>query len=269
LTKTFTSSAALIFDSPYGILKEEWDVELSYQDWMTVFSNFQAGNNQMNWTAAIWVNWKRNEGLIKAMEDSNYKEITPVIWYKENQTVSGANTSFTNSTELLVVGRHFQSKSTNSDSDIRWSENYPRNRHNFFQGPTKSTYSKDQDGEKINSCEKPSYTIKFFLDKFVHAGQNVVVCGGGAGGEVRGCIEYGCHVSVIEPDKRQYLHLCKMIKTWDAEVERKSILKEKMKIKMAANDSEPKPENEAENVTEKTENEAENEAENECSTIAE
>ena len=49
------------------------------------------------------------------------------------------------------------------------------------------------------------------------SGEHIIICGGGAGGDVRGALEYGCSVTSIEQDPKQYEYLCHLVLTWDAE----------------------------------------------------
>jgi hypothetical protein len=95
----------------------------------------------------------------------------------------------------------------------------PTLRHNFFKGPPLTKYIRhktgDLNGEKVNAHEKLTYVIKRLLEYVLMPGDHVLIVGTGAGGDVRGCIEAGWHVTGIEQDIEQLENLCGQVTVYD------------------------------------------------------
>lgn len=208
--------AMLIFDTPYGVGRADWDAEpLPPEDLATIFKQFEAVNQAPVSTAVVWADWTVLPSYKPVFQNSCFKkEIHPVYWHKDNQNTEGAPDRHTFAVENFLMGRM---KCNDRALDPCTLDFNPMMRHNHITGHTLSTYRKNADGQKINIHEKPTYLARELATLFCSPGDWVIVCGAGAGGEVFGCIEAGCNVVAIEQDEVQVQALCANLLTYDAE----------------------------------------------------
>jgi hypothetical protein len=230
----FLFTAACYFDTPYGYLIDWWDKELSAESKERILTNFKACTNSEQYSVCFWVDWKSFGPYLEAMTNAQLFDIVLNCWYKPNQTVCGLNSCITNANEYFITAKFKTGSCKQKDFSTPWVENNPTKRHNHFEWPSNSAYAKYSDGTKVNATEKPPECIKFWLRRNVFPGDHIIICGGGAGGDVRGALEYGCSVTIIEQDPRQYEHLCNLVLTWDAEQAKAKRAKEMLEASEAA-----------------------------------
>ena len=206
----------IIFDTPYGVGRAEWDTEpLPADDLATIFKQFEAINQAPCSTAVVWADWEFIHSYKPVFQNSCFKkEIHPVYWHKTNQNTEGAPDRHTFAVEVFLMGRM---KCNDKALDPCTLDYNPMQRHNILTGPTLSTYKRNAEGQKINIHEKPTYLARQLATMFCSPGDWVIVCGSGAGGEVFGCIEAGCNVVAIDKDEVQVKALCANLLTYDAE----------------------------------------------------
>jgi hypothetical protein len=77
----------------------------------------------------------------------------------------------------------------------------------------------------VNQHETPSYVAKWFGNAYTHPNDWVIVCGAGAGGDVRGFLQAGCNVVAIEKDPEQYKFLCDSLAIYEATLDRQEAAK--------------------------------------------
>lgn len=195
-----------MFDSPYGITNEEWDVQLTLDDLVTQAKQIDAATNN---PSMVWLIWHKptDSHLIKeAMTNRNYKELQNIFWYKTKQYSSTQVSSYTNAVEMATVGF------LPCREKVTWNVNLnPRQRHNFIEIPAVTTHAKHADGTIINPCEKPPELTRWFVSNHAIPGSHVLVIGGGAGGDVIGAALAGMNVVCVEKDERQFLALQKTL----------------------------------------------------------
>ena len=205
----------LWWDTPYGLQIAPWDQALTSAQMDRILVNFKTCTSSNQFSVCFFIHWKQIQLYLEAMNDAQLWDIHLNCWYKPNQTVCGLNTQVTNAIEHFIIGRYSNGK--HADFNTPWKEDDPRKRQNHFEWPTNSVYAKHADGTKVNPTEKPPECIKWWLRRNVFPGDHIIICGGGAGGDVRGALEYGCSVTIIEQDPQQFKHLCNLVQTWDAE----------------------------------------------------
>jgi hypothetical protein len=139
-----------------------------------------------------------------------------VTWWKTDQNVRGDKQDLTWATEQGVLGNK---KSADASVNRCNMSSNPTERHNVITGPALHKLSKNSEGNVVNQHESPTYVAKWFGDKYTHDGDWVIVCGAGAGGDVRGFLEAGCNVVAIEKDPTQYAFLCESLAVYEATLE--------------------------------------------------
>ena len=87
----------------------------------------------------------------------------------------------------------------------------PLQRHNIIIGPKMGKRAVDTAQVEIKPCEKPAYLAECILRRLTKPGDTVIVTGFGAGGDLKGALNAGCHVLVIEQDTRQFNAVKRML----------------------------------------------------------
>ena len=137
----------------------------------------------------------------------------PLYWYKTDLNVSGDPGRWTQAVENAVIGVKGHE---HRGSHMSLNPN-PTYRHNIIHGPALHTFSKHfgrAGVSVINQHEKPEYVVQAMLGPYLKPGDNVIVAGSGAGGEVRGLLALGVHVVGLENDPRQYMALNALMISW-------------------------------------------------------
>lgn len=194
----------LYADLPYGVGVADWDMAAPTEDQLkTLLEGFMflKGNKALV-TAVLWCNVYELGLLKKVLSDMNFKHIQVVTWYKHNSNLmSGPNMSFLYATEVCIIAHAGKMESAPEFLNM---PNDPLHRHNIIIGPRMGKKSVDVEGKEVNPCEKPDYLSEWILRKVTKPGDTVLVAGFGAGGDMRGAINAGCHVVGIEQDPRQF-----------------------------------------------------------------
>ena len=167
-------------------------------------------------TMASYCHWTQMGELATAMGENNFKNVKPFYWYKEGLIVM-QGTGYCNAVETMVIG----TASTATVSQTYFSKN-PLLRHNFHQGKTLAVRTKDEKGNVVNPCEKPTHPVKGIIRNYTSPASTVLVLCAGMGGEVKACIEEGLDVVGVEKDPVQFKLLCAMMTTWDADLKMKA-----------------------------------------------
>ena len=225
-------AAGFQFDLPFGVLPSKdapWDRLLTQEEMQQALRSFAAVNTQSSWFASLNCDFKAGGDVVRALEGEGYKNITPVYWVKEGFNQVCPQAQLARACETIVTARISRSQEPayhNLDTD-------PSKRLNIISGPPNRHYQMRPDGKKVNPAEKPEYVFRWFLDRFARPGEWVLICGAGAGGEVRAAIKAGLNVVAIDSDKEQCQFLHDQITTMDAradqEAKRQAAKEEKKK----------------------------------------
>ena len=200
----------LFADLPYGVMKDQkWDVQMTEREIEAMIKQFDASNSGDCYIIGFWCHWNQAGMIEKLLNQCGFTYITPITWYKDNQNTVGTNTAFTFATEFMITARKNR---PGAKPHINLSDN-PLERHNIIIGPTMRNYLLDDQGRRINPCQKPTYLFKQMLEWFCRPGDAVVIVCAGAGGEVVAGLEFGVHVHAFETDEVQLKALSGSLQT--------------------------------------------------------
>lgn len=231
----------VLFDTPYGLKVAPWDDKpLSPEDLKTILDQVTAVNKAASSVVALWAHWETLPSYVPILKHSYYSnDVTPVVWYKDNQNVAGRPDQMTFAWEVFLTGR-MKSSSDKNMTTCHLSKN-PLQRHNHITGPTLSKYRKNDKQEKINVHEKPTYLSRWLAERFTDPGDWVLVIGAGAGGEVFGCLEHGCNIVAIEKDPVQAKELIAALTIYDVELRQKNVKAAAKRLATTAAEAENTP----------------------------
>ena len=135
----------------------------------------------------------------EALKEEKFKDITPVFWKKHGHTQVSKQTSLIHTVECMVMARHGDIKKVQFDLSTN-----PRERENFMCFPPVTTYCKYENGDRVNTTQKPSALGKWFMDRYIRSNGHVLIVGAGSGGEVWAGMEAQLDVTFFEQDTMQY-----------------------------------------------------------------
>lgn len=199
----------IIFDLPYNLLDLTWDVAITRAFMDNFLKQVIAINNCENYVVVLYHTMSMTSMLYDALSDAHFQHMTPFFWHKTDHLTQTPMSSYTQSVECGTIAF----KGSRDKNAFNMSRD-PRQRHNFIDTPSVTTYRRDDNKEVINPCQKPPALAKWLVSNHCQPGSTVLVCGAGALGEVEGAVEAGCHVVAVEADKHQFeqsgAHLVKM-----------------------------------------------------------
>ena len=213
-----TTLTGLVFwDFPFGIQREAWDQEpLSEADLKSILYKLFSLHDWPWFKFVCCVRWDLVSGYKKVFNDVGIKRVTPWIWYKEDQNQEHASTL--QALEFLLVA-HFEADDRTGER-VWPATGYnnaflnPLNRHNHLQFKGVSKRLTDSNDEVVNQHEKPPQLLFSFTQRYHQRGTNILVIGGGCGGDVIGAIKSDAQdVIVVEPDEYQFKHMVRRVET--------------------------------------------------------
>jgi hypothetical protein len=207
---------------PFGVLTEEnsgveWDIRLTQDDLHSVLKQFEAVQKGPRHFASFNCCIEQAGMIMEVLKDNDYKFVCPVYWLKTAQTSITPQNQLTPACEVLIVAR----KQTTGNIAICNLDQNPTKRTNVITGPSNQEYLKTKTGEKVNPTQKPEYLIQWILERFANPGSTVLILGSGAGGEVRGALAAGHHVTGLDLDMAQLTALHADLVNYDHNVEAK------------------------------------------------
>ena len=192
----------VIFDSPYSVLGEKWDEQVTEEDVTNILKQVDCVNTEPDYVFAVWHKPEDTKMWRDAMEERGLKQFTSFYWHKSNHSTPQNVRSYTSSVEmgtLAICGNPMR---------VGWNMSKdPRQRHNFIEYPPVTKYHVDADDNKINPCQKPPAVNQWLISNHCGTGATVLNIGSGAGGEVFGAMISGCNVVGVEKDERQFRSL--------------------------------------------------------------
>jgi hypothetical protein len=139
-------------------------------------------------------------GNIKVIMDKfGYLSGHPIFFYKVGQNAGGLKQFIYAVDCAFVAYRPARDK-------VQWlGPQNPLQRHNIIFVPNmKDKRLVDADGELVNKTEKHPLCTRTICARFCKQGDNVLVLGSGAGGDVEGALGAGCNVVAIEKNAFQF-----------------------------------------------------------------
>ena len=205
--KTYTAhclQGVLYCDAPYGHGVADWDAAAPTEDALRDLIRgflFLKGTQQLV-SVVLWTNPFQLGIVKKVLEEQSFKHIQILTWYKQSfNMVTAPPCIFLPTTEVAVIAFH---GNVNVASQYLNMPPDPLERHNILIGPKMGKRAVDNEGKDVNLCEKPDYVAEWILRKLTKPGDNVIIAGFGAGGDLRGALNAGCNVFAIEQDERQF-----------------------------------------------------------------
>ena len=196
----------VIFDSPYGVLDEDWDEQMTADDIETLLKQVDCVNASANYVFSVWHKPEDAKMWSHVLVERGFKNLSHFFWHKTAHYTPQNVRSYTNSVEMgtLAVAGNVQRVGWNMDKD-------PRKRHNFIEHPPVTKCHVDADNAIINPCQKPPAVNQWLISNHCGTGSTVLNIGSGAGGEVFGALIAGCNVVGVEKDERQFRALQSVI----------------------------------------------------------
>lgn len=225
-------SAGVHWDLPFGVLDREstgilWDTRLTPAQFTDFLRQFEAVQEASSWFASFNCHIEQVGELTHALREAHYVYITPVCWYKEGHTHVSNKMQLTPAFEIMVVAR----RQREGNPAHCYLEENPTHRHNFISGPSQRQYLMYDHTQKVNPTQKPEYVFKWVLERFCRPGQPVLICGTGAGGEVRAAADLQIDVVGVEQDRKQLTALHSSLIRYEAD---KDLQAKKEEQKLAA-----------------------------------
>ena len=222
------------FDLPFGVLTEEnsdvkWDIRLTQDDLHSVLKQFEAVQTNPRHFASFNCCVHQAGMIMDVLKNNDYVYISPVYWVKTAHTSVTPQLQLTPACEMLIVARKQQS----GNLAICNLDQNPTKRTNIITGPSNQEYLRAKGGKKVNPTQKPEYLIKWILERFANPGSTVLICGCGAGGEVRGALAAGYHVTGLDLDMAQLTALHAHMVNYDHNVKAKQQSEELKALKAA------------------------------------
>jgi hypothetical protein len=213
-TTTLTHTAIVHFDLPFGLEFVDWDkLPASRELIMGTLKSFAAINSGTNWIAICNCAYDQTAVVKQCMLDLNFTEITPIFWHKPGHNQAGNPAVFVQAVEVMMFG--YKAGPGGNTHPGRHVDKNPTKRHNFMSMKgVHSTARKTFEGKAVNVYEKPEGIGQWFANRYLTPGDTVIVCGAGAGGDVRGYLNAGMNVIAIENDPLQCKFLDSFFQTW-------------------------------------------------------
>ena len=191
----------------FGLGYVHWDAQAETQDELeTIFKSVVCNNQSPSFYCILIVNPHRFGAVAAALETNGFSDIQKLTWCKSDaQMVSGACARFTEADETIVVARYgprpkAEDGRTNFPVD-------PTERMTWFIGKSQKTKLKlgtgGSEAAVCNPYEKPAWLSSFLCSFVMQPGRHAVVFGAGAGGDVKGLLNFGANVTAIENDEKQ------------------------------------------------------------------
>ena len=198
-------AAMFIYDSPYGLLNEQWDHQITVEEVVTIVGQFVVSQATFNHpcVAVVYHKPRDTDIIMTALEQHKYQQFQHLFWYKGRDHATPTPVrSYTNSVEMLTLGFFPDARTPYCDMNTD-----PRKRHNYINTPPPADMVKNTDGKYVNPTQKPRAILRKLVKNHVRPGDTVLVVGAGAGGDVLGCLDADVNVVAVESDKLQYEYL--------------------------------------------------------------
>ena len=204
----------LYWDTPFGLREATWDsAEPSEDELKLLLASFNAVDRANDSVVVFCCKWESLGKFKQVLLESSWSTyIQPVCWVKTGFNTMIPPNRLLSSVEFYIMGRKTV---LNHSPPVHGLSANPLQRHSVIQAPQLRTYYMHSDGSKVNRYEKPGEIIRWFLSRFCLPQGNVVVVGGGAGGDMIGALEGGWSTHVIEQDPVQVEALQRRIQEWE------------------------------------------------------
>ena len=203
----------LYMDVNKGHTDHAWDRPI--EDFGAITALFQqcSANNSNEFQIIIIADYTQVQRFQECLESAQYTDIETVTWVKSQLSPGNPirkSKRFLRASELIIIARS-PSKRQNRIREPNFiayddRENHTMERYDFFLGPEKKHLQK-HNKVVLNKYEKPEWLASYLAKPYVKMGDNALVFGAGAGGDVAGLLDLGLNVVCIENDNTQYYAL--------------------------------------------------------------
>jgi hypothetical protein len=166
------------------------------QDCFTYFSLMQQA------PACVWLEYcpaQQTHEVAAALELDGWKDAHEMYFWKSDQNMTGMYQYIWSVDPAMIAYKPTMNK-------VPWvGEPNPLTRQNLVvsRGMMKKRLT-DVQGNPVNKTEKNPMNARVICNRHTKPGDNVLVLGTGAGGDVEGALVSGCSVVGVESDKLQF-----------------------------------------------------------------
>jgi hypothetical protein len=205
----------IVMDPPFGldVAARGWDKKeaaLNGEKLKGLLAQFNAVNNSKNAFLATYYNMMFHREIVDQLHDSNFKAVTQLVIYKSGQNAVGTN-NYVHAIDNMLIAQ-----SPNREAGVWGLSANPLYRHNLLVAPRLTSHLTNAEGDSVNEHEKHPAVAKCLLESHSRPGSTVLVCFGGAGGEMIGAVYAKRNVIVFESDPVQFSALCNRLTALDA-----------------------------------------------------
>jgi hypothetical protein len=208
----------VVYDPPFGLRLADWDdCIVSEDDLKSLKCALELANN--NEKGTVFISYGPLQHHLNMQKifgaQSGYSDFHHCYVYKFDNDARGTK-CYIHAVEQLSV--MYSGGRTNCTMTL---DKDPRKRHNLlFAKANHGRLRFEEGGAKVNETEKPASTTFQLAKAHSRPGGNVLILGGGAGGDAEGALFAGMNVFVLERDPKQFSAMVKRFTTlankWDA-----------------------------------------------------
>ena len=203
----------LYSDLKYGLGKEAWDkAPHTAEELDRMLRSFNMQNTADFYTVVLWMSIRQIGMATAALLANGFSNLQDLFWYKVDHNQAMPQHLMLPAVECGIVAYHTNVNTFGNYLDM------PRNlhaRHNAIIGPGQRIYDHDANRKPVNRCQKPDYLSEFLGSRYMPHGGTVVVCGSGAGGDVRGFMNRGLNIVAIEQEEKQVTAMISSLRAHD------------------------------------------------------
>ncbi len=196
-------AAFVSFDQVFGYDRADWDIPsnmMNPDSWKRLMQQLGACNKADKVVIAVHCSPEQFGVTRHALDAAGFKDTFSFYVYKSKLNMTGFF-NYLNAVDVLCIG------CMPGKREVRWGTSAnPLERHNMMVA-NRGTMLKDSAGEEINPTQKAPEITRMLSTYHATPRSNVLVLGGGAGGDVIGALQAGHNVVSVERERRQHVAL--------------------------------------------------------------
>jgi hypothetical protein len=200
------NTGVVIFDAPYALTEELWDIQITTSDIISMAKQIDAVTTKHTTVWFVWHKPRDSTIVHDSLVKRGYKEIQNFYWHKTDHYTPTQVSSYTSAMEMGSVGFLPNRVSVGWNTELS-----PRERHNFIECPSVSKYTKYENGDIINPCQKPPQLAEWMVKHHAMPGEWILVIGSASGADVIGAANANMNVVCVEKDEKQFKALQKTL----------------------------------------------------------
>ena len=200
----------MFWDPPYGVTEWPWDVVLSKEQLEKVLLGLKVINHNVDYQMFMYNHFLQVPLVHDVLVAAGAQTVHPIFVSKPQQNVTGVNTYIFN-TEIVVRATF---SATRANVVFQTMNANPLMRHNAIMVPNTPKLKNPATGQVINTTQKSPQFAELMTARHCRPGGNVLVLGGGAGGDADGAIRQGANVVIFESDPDQCAAMMAKYQGW-------------------------------------------------------